>query len=519
MRPLLILMLTSPVPKFLCVKGVLFFSFWQSVIISILVAAGAITKLGPYTDAEHISVGLTDTLICLEMPFFAIAHMYAFSHTDYIDSKVSYVARMPMYYAFRDAFGLLDVVQDSKTTLRGEGMDYREFEPAEGVMHQGDGRDRRIRAGLRYSKGGKRKYWLPKPTKDSQPPGRFEQGVDRVITRVVGPDQVEDTHAPLFASEARSVVHIAPDLQDPELEPDLWDSRKAEGGFELPFGDLDSDDEELFEHSKKYLFGDYNYPCIDISSEAARTRMWDDEERVLRDARGGWFSRLHGPEWQGRASGSSRRGYGATESTQGGVKGRGDEPHERTRLIDNADHISSPEPVDVKQVWTKIKGRGLKSSSPSPSPHFGSPTRSPPSGSRSRGESHTRGKVVPVLHPDAVDLVVEDEEGELEEQTRERRKGEPGLRGRLRRIYRPGFIPSSGDETGARGEVQVEQLDGDERVGIGRETPVAIGSDEESDLDDRPQVLSGAGEVLVRAETPPLHARLVFYGSEDNPWA
>jgi len=470
------------------------------------------------------------------MPLFAIAHMYAFSHTDYIDRKVSYVARMPMYYAFRDAFGLLDVIQDSKSTLRGEGMDYREFEPAEGFMHQGDGRDRRIRAGLRYSKGGKHKYWLPKPTKDSQPRGRFEQGVDRVIrTRVVGPDQAEDIHAPVFAPEAGSVVHLASDLQDPQLEPDLWDSRNAEGGFELPFGDLDSDDEELFAHSKKYLFGDYNYPCIDISSETARASMWEDEERVLRDARGGWLSRLHVAEWQGRpdlfASGSSRRGYGAVGSTQGGVKGRGDGPHEGNRLIDNTDDIPSSEPVDVKQVWTRIKERGLRSSSPSPSPHSGSPTRhtrrsagpalaespttnidrlrSPPSGSRSQAKSYTRGKVVSVLPPDAVDLVVEDKEGELEEQTRERRKGEPGLRGRLRRIYRPGFVPSS--EDGAQGEIQVEQPDREERVDVGEDI---LDADEDSDQDDRTRVLP---EVLGRAET--LHTRVVLHGYEDNPWA
>ena len=72
--------------------------------------------------------------------------MYAFSHTDYIDHDLMYAARMPMYYAVRDAFGFKDVVEDAKATLRGEGMDYREFEPAEGFIHQGTGRDRRIKA-------------------------------------------------------------------------------------------------------------------------------------------------------------------------------------------------------------------------------------------------------------------------------------------------------------------------------------------------------------------------------------
>ena len=90
-------------PKFLCVKGILFFSFWQSLFISILVAAGVIRKLGPYTDSEHISLALTDALVCIEMPFFAVAHQYAFSTVDFVDPNAKYVARMRMWYAFRDA--------------------------------------------------------------------------------------------------------------------------------------------------------------------------------------------------------------------------------------------------------------------------------------------------------------------------------------------------------------------------------------------------------------------------------
>ncbi|KAG8896445.1 hypothetical protein FRC01_011813, partial [Tulasnella sp. 417] len=84
-----------PVPKFLCVKGILFFSFWQAIGVSILVGAGLITHVGPYKDAEHISLAITDALVCIEMPFFAIAHTFAFSYTDYIDPNTHFAARMP----------------------------------------------------------------------------------------------------------------------------------------------------------------------------------------------------------------------------------------------------------------------------------------------------------------------------------------------------------------------------------------------------------------------------------------
>ena len=251
-------------PKFLCVKGILFFSFWQAIGISFLASVGAIKKLGPYTDKEHISLGLTDTLICLEMPFFAVAHLAAFSHRDYIDKKLAYVGRMPVRHAFRDAFGFKDVLEDARATLNGQGMDYREFEPSEGSMHQGLGRERRIRAGLRYSHGGRGKYWLPQPMAPSHWERSLEDGVSAPLLS-------EDTEDIIQASNVANVEPVAV-------------------GFDLPFGDPDPDSEELFASSRKYLFGDYNYPCIDASSEIARVHMWEEEERILNNERSAWFS-------------------------------------------------------------------------------------------------------------------------------------------------------------------------------------------------------------------------------------
>ncbi|KAH9991944.1 organic solute transporter Ostalpha-domain-containing protein [Russula compacta] len=254
-----------PMPKFLCVKGILFFSFWQAIGISFLASVGAIKKLGPYTDKEHISLGLTDTLICLEMPFFAVAHLAAFSHRDYINKKLAYVGRMPMRHAFRDAFGFKDVLEDARATLNGQGMDYREFEPSEGSMHQGLGRERRIRAGLRYSHGGRGKYWLPQHMASSHWERSPEDGV----------------YAPLLSEDTEDIIQDTNDVAD--VEP-------VAVGFDLPFGDPDPDSEELFASSRKYLFGDYNYPCIDASSEIARVHMWEEEERILNNERSAWFS-------------------------------------------------------------------------------------------------------------------------------------------------------------------------------------------------------------------------------------
>ena len=117
--------------------------------------------------SEHFSIALQDAMLCFEMPLFAAMHLYAFSHRDYLPSKLrTFSGRLPFVYAFRDSLlGYKDVLDDSLTTFRGTGFSYRTFEPAEGGLHSntGDARARRARAGLRYADGGKTKYWLPMP--------------------------------------------------------------------------------------------------------------------------------------------------------------------------------------------------------------------------------------------------------------------------------------------------------------------------------------------------------------------
>ncbi|KAE9394006.1 DUF300-domain-containing protein [Gymnopus androsaceus JB14] len=478
-----------PMPKFLCVKGILFFSFWQSIAISIIVAAGVIRHLGPYTDTESISLGLTDTLVCVEMPFFAIAHLFAFSHTDFIDRDKAYIGRMPISYAFKDAFGVKDVVEDTKTTLRGEGMDYREFEPSDGFMHQGLGRERRIRAGLRYSKGGKRKYWLP-TFAAGEPPGRIERGVNRVVKKVVGTDQGEEVHAPLLQRDEEDVVHLAPDMIDDSDElVDIWSASRVgvEDGFELPFGDLDEDDEELFKHSKRYLFGDYNYPCIDASTESARAVIWDEEERILRDERGAWFSPIRGSK-----GALGQGGYGAVGSTSN----RGSYAQDREeRVIDmELEREERRVPDAVKMQWTKRGSTPISSSprasqSQSQSPHIrarvetrragpgtpgasgsssgstpaGSPgsnrlpVRSPPNPLSRANSTNTNNPRSPPLPPDAVDLVVEKDDGDSQHEG-----------SALRKVYRRGFVAR--DEQGRpeqKGEINVEvEGEGEERARV-----------------------------------------------------
>ncbi|ORZ02434.1 organic solute transporter Ostalpha-domain-containing protein [Syncephalastrum racemosum] len=210
-----------PLPKFLCVKAIIFFSFWQSVIIALLVSVGAIPE---GEGEEHISVAIQDFLICLEMVPAAIAHSYAFSYEDYYDPSV-HSARMPVMVAVKDSFGIKDVIMDSLDAIRGNKFNYRSFEPSEGVPYIGSSRTSRIMAGLRYSTTTAKKHWLePAPVSQYLSAGRGMNG-----------EVVEEEYEPL-------------EFPDPRQEDEV---------------------ESLYEASRTMVFGDYNYPVIDF-----RAPLW-----------------------------------------------------------------------------------------------------------------------------------------------------------------------------------------------------------------------------------------------------
>ncbi|CAC5381563.1 unnamed protein product [Mytilus coruscus] len=77
----------NPVAKFLCVKFFVFFCFWQSLAIAILVKLDVIPSGGTwdfYHSITDVATGLQDFIICVEMFIAAIAHYYSFSHKPFI---------------------------------------------------------------------------------------------------------------------------------------------------------------------------------------------------------------------------------------------------------------------------------------------------------------------------------------------------------------------------------------------------------------------------------------------------
>ena len=91
----------KPLPKFLVIKLIVFFIFWQSVLMSGLAKLGVLrnTTCDPATDVscngsttgftvEQEKILLENILICVEMFFFAIAHHWIFGWKQYADGRL-----------------------------------------------------------------------------------------------------------------------------------------------------------------------------------------------------------------------------------------------------------------------------------------------------------------------------------------------------------------------------------------------------------------------------------------------
>ena len=215
-----------PVPKFLCIKLIIFASYWQGFFLSILVWLGAIPDNVEGYTPDNLAAAIQDALICIEMPVFAVAHWYAFSWHDYADNRVS-AARMPILYAIRDAFGIRDLIEDTKETFSGNQYEYRLFDSGDNVLaHEGSSsRVARMMEGMRYERGGKGKYWIPRPNKPS-------------------------SRTPLLAGLAGP--------SHPNIPPRNSDRYMRFGNGDIEESGLDPDEESLYEAARELEFGDYN---------------------------------------------------------------------------------------------------------------------------------------------------------------------------------------------------------------------------------------------------------------------
>lgn len=360
-----------PMPKFLCIKGIIFASYWQGFFLSILVWLGAIPDIDGGYSADNLAAAIQDALICFEMPLFALAHWYAFSWHDYADKTIS-DARMPVKYALRDAFGPLDLIEDAKETFSGTKYEYRYFDAEDGVIahEESSSREARMREGMRYGRGGKGKYWLPERSH-------------------------ADAKTPLLGHLANSRARTMSPGQGRSMSPPSR-TRSQHSSASSTIGDepsLDPEEERLYTNARALEFGDWNYPVINTHYASLDDRMRAEPDII-------------------------------TASTNRNLlqPSKANKQRRKSRIKDIQEH-------------THQGGSGSKQRESGSSSKTKSGGKLPVIGKLLRQESSTPTASAKSGRSQLVDLVVEDHDAEAIERVRARKEGGPGWNGVEQKHY------------------------------------------------------------------------------------
>ncbi|KAJ3225388.1 hypothetical protein HDU78_010682 [Chytriomyces hyalinus] len=109
----------KPLWKFIAVKFVVFFSFWQSIVISILDTAGVIQGTSAWS-SDNTSSLIEAFLISFEMIIASCIHIKAFNYKEYIPqhptntdgNNISTIPRTRIWAGFWDAINMVDILKD-----------------------------------------------------------------------------------------------------------------------------------------------------------------------------------------------------------------------------------------------------------------------------------------------------------------------------------------------------------------------------------------------------------------------
>lgn len=151
----------NPWSKFLCVKLIIFASYWQGILIQLLAMNGWFDSNGSF-DAAYV---YQNGLLSVEMIGFAVLHSIAFSWTTYSSKSMPQSARMAYLHALKDCFGCRDLKWDFAYTLMGPTYyNYQNFEPTadSSLIARADpsSRMRRLQHGFRFENQGESRHWV-----------------------------------------------------------------------------------------------------------------------------------------------------------------------------------------------------------------------------------------------------------------------------------------------------------------------------------------------------------------------
>lgn len=123
----------KPFVKFLCIKSIIFFAFWQSVALNMMISWGVLYIGEEEEEKELCASAIQNLLICFELLPVSLLHQMAFNR-DRLDDEMS---AQPVFSAdakktsntaknLDDALSLEDVIEDTLSTIffrRGKLVD------------------------------------------------------------------------------------------------------------------------------------------------------------------------------------------------------------------------------------------------------------------------------------------------------------------------------------------------------------------------------------------------------------
>ncbi|XP_066245551.1 transmembrane protein 184C isoform X1 [Euwallacea similis] len=189
----------KPLPKFLCIKAVVFFSFFQGMVIAILVYTGAISSSEPDIDGVSLSTRLQDFLICIEMCLAAIAHHYSFSYLPYVREGTRPQTCCSAFLAMWDISDVSTDVQEHLRIVSEFSLNNHNLQAAVKSINyfEASSISRRIRGRSMYSmpRGSDEFQGLVSPRAGQSVSGDFYQTYDEVMVNYGSVNTPIQTHS------------------------------------------------------------------------------------------------------------------------------------------------------------------------------------------------------------------------------------------------------------------------------------------------------------------------------------
>lgn len=120
----------EPVLKFLCVKSIIFMSFWQGVLLAMMEKVGMLSR--PYADDAPgaVAASYQNFMICIEMLFASIALRYAFPYQiySYGDTYGRSVTMQSISSSLKETINPRDIMTDAIHNFHPQYQQYTQYQ-------------------------------------------------------------------------------------------------------------------------------------------------------------------------------------------------------------------------------------------------------------------------------------------------------------------------------------------------------------------------------------------------------